>query len=177
MTPCFSVELLVRLTIPDSTVMTTRQTLHRLGMTTVARVYRAERWRFTIQGEHHTWQDVANRLQHVDVLVNANKHRSTVDLLSSPHDRPLPALTPLPAAGTFPAWISVRSRYDTRAESVTAALRTRLGFDRLVGCERDDVWRLDVAAASPDEAESVAAAAAHRLLANPQFQEATVFRG
>lgn len=170
----FTLHLFVWLVIPDSTAMTTRQVLHRLDFASLAAVHRCARWRMTFEGPPADWQELADRLRRVDVLVNANKHRAAVHLDSDPAVPPLPPLVPRPREGTHAVWLAVTSPFDPRAEHVGAILRDRLGFDRLSACAVDDLWRLDICLETRQACRAVAERAARTLLVNPEFQQLEV---
>ena len=53
-------------------------------------------------------------------------------------------------------------------------VRDRLDFDRLTGCTLTELWRLDVAVESVQEAHRVGQNAMQALLVNPQFQHGLV---
>lgn len=162
------VELDVRSIIPDSTAVTARQALGRLGLTKIVDVHRVQRWRFAFDGGDA--EELAARLERVDVLVNANKHRAATRILGGTAEEHRPPQSPRPRTSARAVWVAVAARHDARAASMLSVLRDRLGFDRLAGCTLTELWRLDVAVDSPQEAREVGRAAMHALLVNPQFQ-------
>lgn len=169
------VELDVRSIIPDSTAVTTRQALVRLGFGSIVDVHRVQRWRFSFDaGEADA---LASRLERVDVLVNANKHRAVTRILDGTATEHRAPQGPRARLECRSVWVAVESLPDSRAVAMLSVLRDRLGFDRLTGCASTELWRLDVAAGSLQEAIGAGREAMRALLVNPQFQRGYLLDG
>ena len=163
------VELDVRSIIPDSTAATTRQALGRLGIASILDVHRVQRWRMSFEGGDA--YELAARLERVDVLVNANKHRATTRILDGMPGEHRPPRSSRPRSAARSVWVAVESRGDSRASTTLSVLRDRLGFERLTGCTLTEMWRLDVASDSLSDAQGIGRRAMEALLVNPQFQK------
>src|SRR3989338_9017907 len=66
-----TIEMIVGLKVPDTTAITTLQTLQKLGFSKIKDVKKEDYYKFFIEGSENKFRE---NISKVDVLVNANKH-------------------------------------------------------------------------------------------------------
>jgi len=66
-----TIELTVKLKIPDTTAITALSTLHNMGFSKINDLKRADYYKFTIEGDVEKFKE---RISKADIIVNANKH-------------------------------------------------------------------------------------------------------
>jgi phosphoribosylformylglycinamidine (FGAM) synthase PurS component len=172
-----SVELLVKLKIPDVTALTAAGALRRrMGYREVLKsLRRADYYRLELAAaDGQEAQALAQELaERTNVFVNPNKH--VYEIRAGGQQC---ATTP---AGYQVAQVLVTDPNDGSAEGALAALQGRLGYGgRVLGLVRGVLWTLELDCADRQEAERVAGeiAVTRRrdagLLMNPHFQECVI---
>ncbi|MBI5390073.1 hypothetical protein HZB02_01150 [Candidatus Woesearchaeota archaeon] len=145
--------LLVKLVIPDNVAITTLHTLQHIGFA-VETVKRQDVFFFDIsQQSNHFTEHIAK----VDVLVNANKHRSQV----------VDRIAPVPG--------EVQILVKNRDEDTSSLLRLlhQLGFPEIAHVEKGTLWSLVMKDQHPD---AIAQKIAAELLANEHYQDWEIVR-
>ena len=172
-----SVELLVKLKIPDVTALTASGALRRrMGYADILRsVVRADYYRLELDAPDG---DAALALarevaEKTNLFVNPNKHVYELHLgrHTAPASRP----------GAHTVQVLITDPNDGSAQGAQAALQGRLGYGTAVaGLLKGILWTLEITAETPEEArriaEDIAVTRARQrgLLANPHFQECMV---
>ncbi len=146
-----AVEMVVSLKVPDTTAITTFQTLQKLGFKKIKDVSKSDYYRFSIEGDLEEFKE---KICKVDILVNANKH--SYDFSIKKHG----------------VNILVRNINDD-GNHILSTLKNRLGLKDVKKIERSTLWSLSINA---DEKESmkIADKAAKELLVNEHYQEYTI---
>lgn len=166
-----SVELLVRLKIPDVTALTAANALRRsLGYAQLRELRRADYYRLDLQVETVAEAvALAGELaEKTNLFVNPNKH--VYEVVTD-------AAEAAPAAGQV-VRVLVTDPHDGSAEGMLSALQGRLGYgDRVAGLTKGLLWTMVLDVADAAEARRLAAEMAETtslekgLLVNPHFQE------
>lgn len=138
------VELFVGLKIPDTTAITTFHTLERLGYD-IKKLKRQIYYKFEIDGDKEKF---ANKVNKVDVLVNANKNTFSNELSKE--------------EGAI--YVLVKDR-DDKCEGLLSTLKDRLGLKEIKSMEKGVLWALFV------DNEEKAKDIAKKLLYNENYQE------
>ena len=143
------VEMIVSLKVPDTTAITTLQTLQRIGFAQIKDVKRSDYYKFSIEGDIKKFQQAISR---VDILVNANKHNSDFSIKNENTIR-----------------ILVKNINDNGSR-ILSTLKDRLGFRNIKKVEKAILWSLSIDAGKK-EAIEIAHKAAKELLVNENYQE------
>jgi len=172
-----SVELLVKLKIPDVTALTAAGALRRrMGYEdALLSLTRADYYRLELGTEDagealSLARDLAEK---TNVFVNPNKH--VYELRAGSKDIAA-------ARDGYRVQVLVTDPLDGSAEGALAALQGRLGYGgRVTGLVKGVLWTLDLACDSAEEARRIASDIAvtrsreQGLLMNPHFQECRVW--
>ena len=169
-----TVELLVKLKIPDVTALTTVGALRRrMGYAEVLKdLQRADYYRLHLQvDEPEQARNLAAELaEDTNLFVNPNKHTYE---LRFPEERSAPA----PENGVWPVEVLITDAEGAQAPDIEQALQERLGYsEQVAGVEQGTLWIMKLAApdlaAARQLAEQVTVTQARDkgLLANPHFQ-------
>lgn len=144
-----TVEMIVSLKVPDTTAITTLQTLQKIGFNKIKDVKRADYYKFLIEGDAEKFKD---KISKVDILVNVNKHFFEFSIQKNADVN-----------------ILVRNINDD-GSGLLATLKNRLGFFNVKNVEKAMLWSLQIDA---DEKSSrkIAEQAAKELLVNENYQE------
>ncbi|MBI2654733.1 phosphoribosylformylglycinamidine synthase subunit PurS [Candidatus Woesearchaeota archaeon] len=143
------IEMVVRLKVPDTTAITTLQTLQKLGFNNIRDVQRADYYRFMVEGNEEKFK---NQISKVDILVNANKHAYDFELKKDNKVK-----------------ISVKNT-DDDGSGLLSTLKNRLGFRNIKKVEKAIMWALTIDA-DEEGAKRIADKAAKDLLVNENYQE------
>lgn len=144
-----TVEMVVRLKVPDTTAITTLQTLHKIGFNKIKDVERADYYRFSAEGNEEKFK---KQICRVDILVNANKHAYDFEVKK---DNKVKILV---------------KNIDDDGSSLLSTLKNRLGFKNIKRVEKAVLWDL-IIEADEKEAIKIAEKAAKDLLVNENYQE------
>ena len=144
-----TIEMVVRLKVPDTTAITTLQTLQKLGFNKIKDVQRADYYKFLVEGNEEKFK---NQISKVDIIVNANKHAYDFELKKDNKVK-----------------ISVKN-IDDDGSGLLSTLKNRLGFKNVKRAEKAVMWALAIDA-DEKEAKMIAEKAAKDLLANEHYQE------
>jgi phosphoribosylformylglycinamidine (FGAM) synthase PurS component len=172
-----SVELLVKLKIPDVTALTAGGALRRrMGYAdTLRSLTRADYYRLELASPDAEAAEalVTELADKTNLFVNPNKHVYEVLTGDAPAATSRDGLHSVRVLVTDPA--------DGSAEGALAALQGRLGYGESVrGLLKGVLWTLTIAADSLEQAREIAREIAvtrareHGLLMNPHFQECVV---
>ena len=142
------VELFVGLKVPDTTALTAKQTMHRMGYKNVKKVVRETYYRFTIEGDAKAFE---KKISKVDILVNANKNTAR---FSAQEEKGVVA-------------VLVK---DSGGEGLLSTLNDRLGLSEIVSVEKGVYWALSI-----DGSKKDAEAIGKELLSNKHFQDVEIF--
>ncbi len=135
------VELFVGLKIPDTTALTTKQTLESMNLH-VKNLQRYDYYAFEIRGDQKQFE---KKIASVDVIVNANKNIALFSL----QQKGIKVLV---------------KNLDGHSESLLYTLTERLEIKGIVKVTRGVVWVMDCSKEMAVEATTL-------LLYNPNFQE------
>lgn len=170
-----SVELLVRLKIPDVTALTAANALRRnMGYSQLRELQRADYYRLDLQVEtDEAAAALARELaEKTNLFVNPNKH---VYEIVTRHEAAAPREGRL-------VRVLVTDPHDGSAEGMLSALQGRLGYgNRVTGLTKGLLWSMLLEAEDQAEARRLAAEIAETksldqgLLVNPHFQEFEVW--
>lgn len=144
-----TVEMTVSLKVPDNTAITALQTLHKIGFDRIKDVKKSDYCRFFIEGSEEKFK---SQICKVDILVNANKHAYSFQILKDNNVK-----------------ILVKNINDD-GSSLLPTLKNRLGFKNIEKVEKATLWSLAIDA-DENEARKIAEKAAKGLLANENYQE------
>ena len=144
-----TVEMIVSLKVPDTTAITTLQTLQRIGFSKIKDVKRSDYYNFSVEGDIKKFQQAISK---VDILVNANKH--TYDF-SIKNDNTIKILV---------------KNINDNGSGILSTLKGRLGFKNIKKAEKAVLWSLNIDAGKK-EAIEIAHKAAKELLVNENYQE------
>lgn len=173
-----AIELFVRHKTVDLVAATARGTIARdmgygerlLGLD------REDYWRIEVAAEGEGAVRLAEELAHrTKLFVNPNKHTCRIRVDGSPVGG---SAEPAGAEGGHVVCALVHFRDDEKAELAADTLRRTLGYgDTIRSVTRGTWWRLEIAAAAPDEARRIAEEIVvtrgvdEGLLMNPHSQE------
>lgn len=144
-----TVEMFVRLKVPDTTAITALQALQKIGFSSVKGVKREDYYRFLVEGNDEKFK---KEICKADILVNANKHSCDFTVKKDSTIK-----------------ISVKNINDD-GSSVLSTLKNRLGFKTIKKVEKTVLWSLSIDA-NESEAKKIAEKAAKELLVNEHYQE------
>ena len=144
-----TIEMIVGLKVPDTTAITTLQTLQKLGFSKIKDVKKEDYYKFFIEGSENKFRE---NISKVDVLVNANKHLYSFEVKKDESVK-----------------ISVKNINESN-EGLLMTLKKRLGFKELKSIEKYTLWSLFIDEKS-NEAVKTANKAAKDLLINEHYQE------
>lgn len=144
-----TVEVIVRLKVPDTTAITTLQTLHKIGFNKIKDVERADYYKFSVEGSEEKFK---KQICKVDILVNANKHAYDFEVKK---DNKVKILV---------------KNIDDNGSGLLSTLKNRLGFKNIKRVEKAVLWGLTIEA-DKKELINIAEKAAKDLLANENYQE------
>ena len=143
-----NVELFVGLKIPDTTAITTLNTIEKMGYKEVKKVKREIYYKFNIEGDAEKF---AKKIGKTDILVNANKNKF-VNSIKKEGDA---------------AHILVKDT-DDKCESLLHTLQERLGLEEIKSMEKGVLWTLYIGS---DKRDKIAKEIANKLLHNENYQE------
>ena len=143
-----TVEMIVGLKVPDTTAITTLQTLQKIGFGKIKNVQRADYYKFSIEGDAEKFKD---KICKVDILVNANKNSCSFSISREDTTK-----------------ILVKNINDG-GSGILPTLKNRLGFKNIKKIEKAVLWGL-VIDADEKEARKIADKAARELLINGHYQ-------
>lgn len=147
--PPKTIELVVTLKMPDTTAITTLQTLQKMRFSRIKDVKRHFYYKFTIDGNE---QDFKNKISKVDILVNANKHSFDFEIKND-------------------NYVKIMTRnMDDDGSGLVSILKNRLGFSNIKKAESAVMWGLLIDG-NEKEARKIAEKAAKDLLVNENYQE------
>jgi len=143
-----TIEMIVSLKVPDTTAITTLQTLQKIGFEQIQDVKRADYYKFLIDGDTEKFKD---KISKVDILVNANKHFFSFSMKKNDN-----------------VLVLVKNIDD--GSGILSTLKNRLGFNNIKKVEKAVLWSLEIDA-EENEARKIAERAAKDLLVNENYQE------
>jgi phosphoribosylformylglycinamidine (FGAM) synthase PurS component len=144
-----TIELMVRLKIPDTTAMTALQTLKEMGFSKIKDLKRSDYYKFSIEGDTEKFKE---RISKADMIVNANKHSFDFTVNDD---------------GSAKVKVS---NFDDDNSGLLATLRNRLGFKELKKISKCTMWNVYSDASKPETAK-LAEKAAKDLLVNEHYQD------
>ena len=145
-------ELYVWLMIPDTTAITAFYTLKKMGFD-VKSVRRKDYYSFEVDNNMVT--EFSKKIGHIDILVNANKHRylisgdKGVEMGEEKENKP--------------GFVSVLVQDFEKPTGLLNTLKQRLGFSEIKDMEKGTLWQLEC---SKEDAEKIA----RELLCNENYQ-------
>lgn len=170
-----SVELLVRLKIPDVTALTAANALRRsMGYSQLRELRRADYYRLDLRvaTEAEAVALARELAEKTNLFVNPNKH--VYEIVTTRE-------AAAPTAGQA-VQVLVTDPHDGSAEGMLAALQGRLGYgDRVAGLTKGLLWTMLLDVADEAEARRLATEMTETtslekgLLVNPHFQEFEVW--
>ena len=149
-----TVEMIVSLKVPDTTAITTLQTLQRIGFSKIKDVKRSDYYKFSVEGDIKKFRQAISK---VDILVNANKHFFEFEIKKNT----------TPEGCIF--FVLVKNINDN-GSGILSTLKDRLGFKNIKKAEKATLWSLNIDAGKK-EAIKIAHKAAKELLVNENYQE------
>ena len=120
-----STELLVSLKVPDNVAITAFHTLERMGYNQLKKLERKEYYRFEFSGDKKAFE---RKISHVDILVNANKHKFSFSLSNSIKNNENK--------------INVLVQDLGDGSGLLKTLKERLGFKNIKKAEKGVVWAM-----------------------------------
>lgn len=175
-----TVELVVRLKIPDVTALTAANAIRRrLGYADrLLELQRADYYRLELDVPDRAAAEALARelAEETNLFVNPNKHVFEVRF---PEDRAGGA----PAPGEQVVSVLVTTPDDTSGAGIAATLRGPRGYDAVSAVETGVLWTLRLKADSPEAARAMAEEIAitrsqsQGILMNPHFQEIEMWMG
>ncbi|MBI2549433.1 hypothetical protein HYW21_08875 [Candidatus Woesearchaeota archaeon] len=149
--------LTVELVVPDTTALTTLQTLQRMGYTDLKELKRRDYYLFTVDGDEKHYEAFSKRLQTTDVLVNVNKHRATTTLIRDKHPE---TQTPV---------VLITAREDD-AQGLLKTLQERLGMHEIRKVKKGVLWEFIILGKSGKNVKAYAERMTKALLYNEHYQ-------
>ena len=147
-----TVEMIVSLKVPDTTAITTLQTLQKIGFNKLKNVKRADYYKFLFEGDAEKFK---GKICKVDILVNVNKHSYS---FSIPKGNDVKIL--------------VKNINDSES-NILSTLKKNLGFKNIKKVEKAVLWSLMIDS-DEKEARKTADRAAKELLVNEHYQIYTI---
>jgi phosphoribosylformylglycinamidine (FGAM) synthase PurS component len=144
-----TIELVVKLKIPDTTAITALQTLHEMGFSKIKDLKRADYYKFSIDGDAEKFRE---KISKTDIIVNANKHSFDFKVNDD---------------GSAKVKVS---NFDDDNSGLLATLRNRLGFKELKKISKYTMWNV-YSDTSKSETAKLAEKAAKDLLVNAHYQD------
>lgn len=144
--------MIVSLKVPDTTAITTLQTLQKLRFNKIKDVKRADYYKFLVEGDEKKFKE---KISKVDILVNANKHSFE---FSIKNDGAIKLLV---------------KNINDDGSGILSTLKNRLEFKNIKKAEKAILWSLMIDA-EEKEAGKIAEKAAKDLLVNEHYQEYSI---
>ena len=143
-----TIELTVKLKIPDTTAITALATLHNMGLSKIKDLKRQDYYKFIIEGDAEKFKE---KISKADIIVDANKHSFDFSIKDD---------------GS--AAIKVNN-FDDDNSGILSTLKNRLGFKELKKISKYTMWNV-YADVSKTELKKLAQRAAEELLTNEHYQ-------
>ena len=147
-----SAELFVSLKVPDNVAITAFHTLERMGYNQLKNLERKEYYKFEFSGDKKSFE---RKISHVDILVNANKHKFSFFLDNSIKNNENK--------------INVLVQDLGDGSDLLKTLKERLGFKSIKKAEKGVVWAMYFD--NIIDAKDIAVGITKSLLMNGNYQK------
>ena len=147
-----SIELFISLKVPDNVAITAFHTLERMGYNQLKNLERKEYYKFEFSGDKKIFE---RKISHVDILVNANKHKFSFSLGNSIKNNENK--------------INVLVQDLGDGSGLLKTLKERLGFKSIKKAEKGVVWAMYFG--NIIDAKDIAVGITKSLLMNENYQK------
>ncbi len=158
------VELFVGLKIPDTTAITTFQTIKKMGYVEIKKVKRELYYKFEIEGDV---KQFVEKIGKVDILVNANKNKFSISFPKEKIRKEEEQKKQEEQEGCAVNAL-VKDRND-KCEALLYTLHKRLGLNEIKKIEKGVLWTLYIDS-DLKKAEEIAQEIGNKLLHNEHYQ-------
>lgn len=155
------VELMVQLTIPDTTELTAFHTLEKMGYIKLVKLRREDYYKFDVDNRY--FENFSKEIGKVDILVNVNKHKFTTKLSDKPFLEKCDE--------NFSVVKILVLNSDDKDGGMLEILKDRLGYTSIKSFEKGVLWTLFISGEKEDEIVQTAKDITENLLFNKHYEE------